>query len=349
MRPQPYVYSFMNTYCFTLLQLIGLVMEGSYFQADLPDYVLSDRSAWNSKFMQQTTAVPILMFATVGLFLVLFVHHIWGAVGTVLAQSQVARHTVRSTMLVSWVLLPWAMVHFYTVTNEMAKAVHEKRPLTLFPDIYSPQVTAGYAQLVSFLAILLLEAPFLCVFFLRKATELHNRRQQLSKTDCRLCYWFTVLCDTLGWIGVVAASQINSVYFFYTALYLTVLPTLAIAWSSRMVSFFFVYLVCTILLAQIATSCCKRCPLGTIIKGLAFILLGIICIIVNRILLPLTEDKQASHESFRHLLTSVVSSVIIAIYGYAVKRMLSSKKGVKGTEKGNQELEPLIEKEENIP
>ena len=85
-------------------------------------------------------------------------------------------------MLASWVLLPWAMVHFYMVTKEMAETVQEKRPLTHFPDIYSPQVTAVYAQLGSFLAILLLEAPFLCVVFLHKATDLHNKRQQLSKT-----------------------------------------------------------------------------------------------------------------------------------------------------------------------
>ena len=198
-------------------------------------------------------------------------------------------------MLASWVLLPWAMVHFYMVTKEMAEAVQEKRPLTLFPDVYSPQVTAGYAQLGSFLAILLLEAPFLCVFFLRKATDLHNRRQQLSKTDCRLCYWFTILCDTLGGIGVVAAGQIISVYFFYTALYLSVLPTLALAWSSFMVSAFLVYLVCTTLLAQIVSACCKTCPLVTIIKRLAFILFGIICIIVNLVFLPLKGDKRASH------------------------------------------------------
>ena len=54
----------------------------------------------------------------------------------------------------------------------------------------------------------------------------------LSKTDCRLCYWFTVLCDTLSGIGVVAAGQITSVYLFYSAVYLTVSPTLALAWVS---------------------------------------------------------------------------------------------------------------------
>ena len=45
----------------------------------------------------------------------------------------------------------------------------------------------------------------------------------------------------------------------------------------------------------------------------------------------------------------MVSLVIIAIYGYAMKRLLFSKIGVKGTEKGNQELESLIEKDENKP
>ena len=203
-------------------------MEESSSQVEMSAYVDAATNVHHSA-QHILTAIPILMFATVGLFLVLYMHHSWGVVGMALAQSQVARHTVRSTMLASWVLLPWAMVHFYMVTKEMAEAVQEKRPLTLFPDVYSPQVTAVYAQLGSFLAILLLEAPFLCVFFLRKATDFHNRRQQLSKTDCRLCYWFTVLCDTLGGIGVVAASQITSEYLFFSALYLTVSPTPIIA------------------------------------------------------------------------------------------------------------------------
>ena len=219
-----------------LLQFVGLVMEESSFQVEMSAYV-----ALASKVPHSTqhtlTAIPILMFATVGLFLVLYMHHSWGVVGTALAQSQVARHTVRSTMLASWVLLPWVMVHFYMVTKEMAEAVQEKRPLTLFPDVYSPQVTAGYTQFGSFLAILLLEAPFLCVFFLRKATDLHNRRQQLSKTDCRLCYWFTVLCDTLGGIGVVAAVQVASVYLFYCGLIFIVSPVYIIVQLSSKLTY----------------------------------------------------------------------------------------------------------------
>ena len=334
---------------FTTFQFLGLVMERSGFQVDMPARVYLTHHVYSFNSTLQLTILPIMMFVTVGLFLVLYLHHSWGAVGTVLAQSQVARHTVRSTMLASWVLLPWVMVHFYMVTKEMAEAVQEKRPLTLFPDVYSPQVTAGYTQFGSFLAILLLEAPFLCVFFLRKATDLHNRRQQLSKSDCRLCYWFTVLCDTLGGIGVVAAVQIGSVYFFYCALYLTVKPTLVVMWFSYILSIIVVFLVCITMLAQIATSCCKTCSLERIIKGLAFILLGAICISINRnLLVPLTSDTQASHETLRHLLTSVVSSVIVTIYGYTVKGLLFSKKGVKGAEKENQELKPLIEKDDNI-
>ena len=150
------------------------------------------------------TAIPILLFATVGLFLVLYMHHSWGTmstvkhhswgvVGTVMAHSQVARHILRSTMLASWILFLWMTVTFYTVSREMAVAVQDEKPLRLFRDIYAPQVTASYVQFGSFLAILLLEASFLFVYFFHKSTKLHNRKQQLSKTDCHLCYWITVL------------------------------------------------------------------------------------------------------------------------------------------------------------
>ena len=253
-------------------------------------------------------------------------------------------------MLASWVLLPWMMVHYFSATKRLAEAVQEKRPLTHFPDVYSPQVTAGYTQFGSFLTILLLEAPFLCVFCLRKATDLHNRRQQLSKTDCCLCYWFTVLCETLGGIGVVAASQISSVYFFYNALYLTVSPTLALAWVSNLAVIIASSLVCITVLLHMLSFSCKNSSFTMITKGLAFFLLRLLCIAINGYLIPqIKRDTQAGQDAIGALLRSVVSSVIIGIYGYAVKRLLFPKKGGEGTERGDQELKPLIKGNANFP
>ena len=324
-------------------------MEESSFQVEMSAYVDAATNVHHSA-QRILTAIPILMFATAGLFLVLYMHHSWGVVGTVMAQSQVARHTVRSTMLASWVLLPWGMVHYFNATKRLAKIVQEKRPLTLFPDVYSPQVTAGYTQFGSFLAILLLEAPFLCVFFLRKATDLHNRRQQLSKTDCRLYYWLTVLCDTLGGIGVVAAGQIVSVYLFYSALYLTVSPTLALACVSNIAAIIASSLVCITILLHMLSFSCKNSSFTMITKGLAFFLLGLLCIAINcYLILQIKRDRQAGQDATRALLRSVVSSVIIGIYGYAAKRLLFSKNGGGGTERGNQELKPLIKGDENFP
>ena len=162
-------------------------MDGSGFQVDLPAGVyrvhrhillilnwnlLSFQSSCLSAWLIPTA--PILLFVTVGLFLVLYMHHSWGVVRTVLAQSQVARHIMRSSLLILWVVFLWAMVHFFNVLESMAVAVQRMERLTLFPDIYNPQASAGYAQFGSFLAILLLVVPSLSVFFLRKATDLHN-------------------------------------------------------------------------------------------------------------------------------------------------------------------------------
>ena len=324
-------------------QFVGLVMEESFFQVEMSAYVYGASATYHAGSLLILTVISILLFAMVGLFLVLYIHHSWGLVATVLARSQVARHTMRSTMLISWVLLLWMMVQFYTATKAMAEAVHKKRLLTLFQDIYIPQVTVGYVQWGSFLAILFLEAPFLCVFFLRKATDLHNRRQQFSKTNYRLYYWFAVLCDTLGSIGVMAAVQNASVNLFYSALYLTVSPTIAIAWVSNGLAIVASLLMFTTMLMQMVSSCCKTCSFGRIIKGLAFLLLGLLCIAINYYLtMQVKNDKQASHDTIRGLLRSVVSSVIIGIYGYTMKRLLFQRKEVEGAERENQELEPLI-------
>ena len=274
-------------------------------------YVYHSSGALEKHILYYLSAIPILLFTVVGLCLVLYMHHSWGVVGTVLAHSQVARHTMRSTMLTSWILLLCLMVHFYTMTREMEDDDQEKRAL-IFPDIYTAQVIAGYAQWGSFLAILLIAAPFFFVFFFRKSTDLHNGKQQLSKTDCRLCYWIRVLCDTFGAIGVVAA-QIISVYLVYSTLYLIVSPIFTIAWVLILAGYILVGIVCTTMLLEMVSFCRKTCSFDRTTKGLAFLLLGLLCITINSCLVAqLKGNKQGNHNSIHDLLTSLVSSVIVA-------------------------------------
>ena len=325
-----------------LLQFVGLVMEESSFQIEMSTNVDDTSKDFHFTRLLPLTVMPILLFATVGLFLVLYIHHSWGLMGTVLAQSQVARHAMRSTMLTSWIAFIWLIVHFHSATKALAKAVQEERLLTLFQDVYSPQVTAGWAQLGSFLAILLLEAPVLFVFYLRKATDFHNRKQQISKSGCCLCYWITVFCDTIGGIIVAAAIQIASVYLFYSALYLTVSPILVLASVSKVAAYLVVFLACTTMLMQMVSSCCKTCSFGRIIKAMAFLLLGLFCSAFNDYLVEQVRDKEYNNNAFNGVLISVVPSVIIGIYGYTVKKLLLQKKDVEGGGREKQELEPLI-------
>ena len=254
-------------------------------------------------------------------------------------------------MLASWVPFLWMILHFYTTTEVVGDAVQEEKPASLFQDIYTLQVTAGYVQVGSFLAILLFEAPFLIVYFFRKFTDLHSRKQQLFKTKCHLCYCIRVLCETLGGISVVAAVQIASVYIFYIALFLTVSPIFTIAWVMNGIAYITVGIVCAIMLLEMATSCCKTCSFERIFKGQAFLLLGMLCIALNYYAVKQVRgDKQNNHNSIRDLLTSLVSSVIIATYGYIVKKLLNQKKeGVGMKEKEILESTPLIQNEQNIP
>ena len=136
---------------------------------------------------------------------------------------------------------------------------------------------------------------------------------------------------------------ITSVYFFYCALYLIVSPTLIVAWMSSFAAIFASSLVCITILLHTLDFSCKTCSFGKITKGLAFLLLGLFSIAINFYLLQqVKRDKQASQDATRDLLRTVVSSIVIGIYGYAVKKLLFPKKGVEETERGNQEMKPLI-------
>ena len=252
-------------------------------------------------------------------------------------------------MLTSWMLFPWLMAQHYIATKAMADTIRQTSLFTLFKGVYTPQVTAGYVQSGSFLAILFLEAPFFCAFFFRKATELHNRRQQLSKTDCRLCYWLTVLCDTLGSIGVVANVQIASVYLFYCGLILIVSPAYTIIEVSLKMTYTGTFLLVIFILIQTVSACFRRkCSLAGTVKGVAWLLLSLLCVTINNSLQGLKEFEDSSSDAtFHAVLRSLVPSVIIGIYGYVVRKMLyqKMKKEVERAEKEDQELEPLVKKE----
>ena len=141
------------------LQFVGLVLDENLANGQVLTYVYSSSRVFRSSIQGTLTAIPILLFATVGLFLVLYMHHSWGTMSTVMTHSQMARHIMRATMLASWVLFLWMMLHFYRTTKVASDVVREEKPVSLFQDIYTPQVTAGYVQFGSFLAILLFEVP----------------------------------------------------------------------------------------------------------------------------------------------------------------------------------------------
>ena len=333
-----------------LVQFSSTVLQDTLWHSDTPWDVHDFDDSYRPGPRLSIHLIPIELFLMVGLFLVLYMHHSWGVVGTVLAQSQVARHTMRSTMLTSWGLFPWMMTQYFVVIKAMANMIEEERVFRYFQGLYMEQVTLNKTQWDSFLAILLLEAPFLCVFFLRKATDLHNRRQQLSKTDCRLCYWFNVLVDTLGGIGVVAVVQIASVYLFHCGLLLIVSPVYIIVQVSSKLTYIGAMVLATFIFIQIVSNCfsnCfrKNCSLTGAAKGvLLFLLLGLNVTINDCFQALKPFEDNSSDGSFHAVFRSVVSSVLIGIYGYAAKKMLyrRMKKEVETAKEQHKELQHLI-------
>ena len=332
---------------------MGTVLQGSPWHSDKTGVVKGyNYDGFYLKPSKHLYCIPILLFTVVGLCLVLYMHHRWGVVGTVLAHSQVARHTMRSIMLTLWIAFLWMMVQFYIVIEGMADIIEEEKLFRQFHDLYSQQVTLSKIEFVSFLAILLLEAPFLFVFFFCKSTDLHNRKQQLSKTDCHLCYWIRVLCDTFGGIGVVAAAQITSVYLFHCALLLIVRPTYTIVQMSTKVAYTAISMIVVFLLIQSVSSCLrKKCSLVGIVKGVVILLLSVLCVSINENLLIFGQDTlfadNSSDNTFYAVMRSLVASVIIGMYGYVARKMLYQrmKKEVERAEKEETELVPFVKKE----
>ena len=312
------------------VQFMGTVLQDSPWSSDKTGVVKGYSDGYHPNPHENFYYIPILLFTVVGLFLVLYMHHSWEVVGTVLAHSHVAGHMMRSIMLTLWILFLWMMVQLYIVIEGMADIIEEKKLFRLFHDLYSPQVTSSKIEFGSFLAILLLKAPFLFVFFFRKSTDLHNRKQQLSKTDCRLCYWIRVLCDTLGGIGVVAAVQIASVYLFHCVLLLIVRPTYTIVQVSLQVAYIATSVVVIFFLIQSISSCFRKtCSLVGIVKGVAILMLSVLCVSINENLRGFGQDTlfadNSSDYTFYAVMRSLVASAIIGMYGYAARKMLYQK------------------------
>ena len=123
------------------VQFMGTVLQDSPWSSDKTGVVEGYTGNGHPNHKENFYFIPILLFATVGLFLVLFMHHSWGVVGTVLVDLQVAGHITRSIMLKLWIVfrILWMMVQLYIASRTMADIIEERNLLFKpFHDLYSP-------------------------------------------------------------------------------------------------------------------------------------------------------------------------------------------------------------------
>ena len=148
---------------------------------------------------------------------------------------------------------------------------------------------------------------------------------------------------------MVANVQIASVYLFYCGLILIVSPAYTIIEVSLKMTYTGTFLLVIFILIQTVSACFRRkCSLAGTVKGVAWLLLSLLCVTINNSLQGLKEFKDSSSDAtFHAVLRSLVPSVIIGIYGYVVRKMLyrKMKKEVERAEKEDQELEPRVKKE----
>ena len=127
---------------------------------------------------------------------------------------------------------------------------------------------------------------------------------------------------------VVAAAQITSVYLFHPLLYLTVSIACTIFHNSLTVADVGTMFMCFVLLQQLVTTASCKC--STLfekgMKCFTVLLLGIIYLGINNYFRPqLDPERQYTAGVAQRVLGSVVSSIIIGVYGYAVRKMLCRK------------------------
>ena len=292
--------------------------------------------------------IPILVFVLSGMVLTGYIERKRKLIRETLTQSSMALYTVRSMMVVSWVIGVALFVQFFQTYQHFQMALDTNPTLNASRDFFSLQVRLGYSQLATFTVVVLIEVPALLVIChkMKNPPKLTSTVLPSSRCD-KLSSVLTYALGTFGCIGIVLYIQIQSAFLVHMFTFMLFYPMVSIIDSSKsftavaMLIFFLVLIQKGI---NIVNCRKRRCSLATALNTSIILIAWMITALVLLVFFDTYHTPR--HTSFNTgiILNSLFSSTLLAAMGYIFKKVIYQKvKKEVDTAKNDPERQPLVE------
>ena len=172
--------------------------------------------------------------------------------------------------------------------------------------------------------IILVEFPFLFVYFWRSAMI---KGVYWKKATNKWLIRVRKVAKSLGWYGIVVACQFGATCIIYTGVFLFINPLYTIMQVIINIVIITLSAILTLAIGVTCVSCCKTCSLSKFtnlfIITTVMIIIGCISYIMRDILPDLFHHDESI--TMIGLMSSVLSSGILALFGYVCKKTIWNK------------------------
>ena len=290
--------------------------------------------------------IPILVFIFSGMVLTGYIARKRKLIRETLTQSSMALYTVRSMMVVSWVIGVALFVQFFQTYQHFQLALDTNPTLNAFRDFFSLQVLLGYFQLAAYTVVVLIEVPALLVICHKMKNPPKLICTVLPSSRCdKLSSVLTYALGTFGCIGIVIYIQVQSAALVHMGTLFLFYPMVSIMEYTKTFTAVGMSMFLSVLIQKGVIDCVKcRCS-GAIVLNTSIILIAwMITEVVLLVIFDMYHTPPQTSFNTGIILNSLFSSTILAAMGYIFKKVIYQKvKKEVNTAKSDPERQPLVE------
>ena len=290
--------------------------------------------------------IPILVLTFSGMVLSGYIARKRTLIRETLTQSSMALYTVRSVMVVSWVMSILLFVQFFQTYHHFQLALDSHPTLSAFRDFFSIQVLFGYFQLATFTIVILIEVPALMVicYKMKKPPQMISAVLPSSRCD-KLSSVLTYVLGTFGCIGIVLYVQIQSVFLVHMVIFCLFYPMASIMNVTKTSTVVVMLIFLFVLLQKGVIDCGKRRRSGaTVLNTFIFFIAWMITASVLLVFFDMYHTPPQTSLNTGIILNSLFSSTLLGAMGYIFKKVIYQKvRKEVNTAKSDPERQPLVE------
>ena len=264
--------------------------------------------------------ILFVFIATTPLFL-LTMDTYSATIGTVLVKSKLAVNCLHMVMLQSWLWSTYFTFNTVQILRTLLRVAQQSDEMFL-NELLMPDVVLYFGLLGVEMAVILIEFPFICSYFW-KSPLTHDAHESRPGLSC--LQKLKKAAKSVGWMGIVSFCQLSSAMLCYMVIFLFINPLYTITRMGNTVLFiaFFALLFALCSNTRTCSLCTRQKCHKYFLVVMILLVTGSMSFLAFKVLPePFTDHADQTDALVTGLISSAVSSVVLAVFGYIFKTLV---------------------------